>query len=354
MIISDSHIDFSSHRTAAKYKNVQESLRFWHGPRPDDRNNSPADKLEISNYRPKANNANSNLVKKDKAEKTVQSETDSTITLNSDFQIIKMMFKDIFGEDAKLFSFDFEQEKISAEYTDAKAKVEQRTQQNQEPNWGMEYDRKEIRYEYERTKFEAKGIVNTADGKQVKFSINIEMQREMLERNNISVRAGNAVTDPLVLNFNGKAADLQDRKFAFDINADGRKENISYLTPGSGFLAFDRNLDGRINNGNELFGARTGDGFAELAGLDDDNNGWIDEKDSAFNNLRIWEKDHSGRDKLYSLRQKQVGAVYLNSASTLFNIHGRNNQFNGQIDRTGVFLDEQGNAGTVQKVNFSV
>jgi hypothetical protein len=35
-------------------------------------------------------------------------------------------------------------------------------------------------------------------------------------------------------------------------------------------------------NGAELFGARSGDGFAELAALDGDGNGWIDEGDAAW------------------------------------------------------------------------
>jgi hypothetical protein len=47
--------------------------------------------------------------------------------------------------------------------------------------------------------------------------------------------------------------------------------------------------DGRVNDGRELFGPRTGDGFAELAAYDDDGNNWIDENDGIHDNLSIVE-----------------------------------------------------------------
>jgi hypothetical protein len=47
--------------------------------------------------------------------------------------------------------------------------------------------------------------------------------------------------------------------------------------------------DGRVNDGRELFGPITGDGFAELAAYDDDGNNWIDENDGIYDNLSIVE-----------------------------------------------------------------
>ena len=54
------------------------------------------------------------------------------------------------------------------------------------------------------------------------------------------------------------------------------------------FLALDLNGDGRINNGSELFGALSGNGFADLAQYDSDANGWIDENDEIFQRLKVW------------------------------------------------------------------
>jgi hypothetical protein len=95
------------------------------------------------------------------------------------------------------------------------------------------------------------------------------MSRTYHEETNVSLRLGDAArkTDPLVLNFAGTAAQLTDQRFSFDLNADGSDEQINFVTPGSGFLVFDRNQDGKVNNGSELFGPTTGDGFQELAAL---------------------------------------------------------------------------------------
>lgn len=64
------------------------------------------------------------------------------------------------------------------------------------------------------------------------------------------------------------AASLTERDFAFDIDLDGHADQIAFVGTGSGFLALDRNGDGEINDGSELFGPESGDGFAELAAYD--------------------------------------------------------------------------------------
>ena len=147
--------------------------------------------------------------------------------------------------------------------------------------WGMAYDRHESYTEIEQTSFSASGQVRTADGREITFDLQLSMARAYHEESDIRLRLGDAArkTDPLVLNFSGTAAQLTDQRFAFDLNADGRTEQINFVAPGSGFLVFDRNRDGKVNDGRELFGPSTNDGFQELAALDDDRNSWIDEKD---------------------------------------------------------------------------
>jgi len=157
-----------------------------------------------------------------------------------------------------------------------------------------------------------------------------------------------------VLNFAGTAAQLTDQRFKFDLDSDGKTEDINFVTGGSGFLAFDRNGDGRINDGSELFGARSGDGFAELAALDDDGNGWIDENDAAFDKLRLWSKDAAGEDRLLTLREANVGALSLARVATPFDLKDGGNALLGQIRASGVFLQEDGRAGTMQQVDLTV
>ena len=226
----------------------------------------------------------------------------------------------------------------------------------QSAGFGIEYERHESYSESEKTTFNAQGFVNTADGKQISFSLSLEMAHSYHEESNLSLRLGDAriKKDPLVLNFNGSAAQLGNQRFRFDLNADGQAESINFVTSGSGFLALDRNDDGSINDGSELFGAKTGDGFAELAALDKDNNGWIDESDDTFSQLRVWTKDSAGNDQLKTLKQANVGALSLSRSSTLFDLKDSNNALLGQIRSSGVFLQEDGKVGTVQQIDLTV
>ena len=59
-----------------------------------------------------------------------------------------------------------------------------------------------------------------------------------------------------MINLNTDAANVTDQKFYFDLDADGELDEISTLASGSGFLALDKNGDGIINDGSELFGTK--------------------------------------------------------------------------------------------------
>jgi hypothetical protein len=181
------------------------------------------------------------------------------------------------------------------------------------------------------------------------------MTRAYYEERHVSLRLGDAArpVDPLVLNFSGTAAQLTDQRFAFDLDADGHTEQINFVALGSGFLVFDRNQDGTINDGRELFGPTTNDGFAELATLDEDGNGWIDENDAAFAQLQLWSRDAKGNDQLQSLAAAGIGAIALSRLSTPFDLKNHANELLGQVRNTGIFLQEDGMAGTIQQIDLT-
>lgn len=208
--------------------------------------------------------------------------------------------------------------------------------------------------EQEQTSFHTQGKVVTKDGREIDFGIDMQMSRsfaEYYERRQTAVEK--TFCDPLVINLDTDIAQLSDQKFMFDIDNDGILDRISQLSAGSGYLALDKNGDGRINDGGELFGTQSGNGFADLAAYDDDGDGWIDEDDEIFDRLVIWAKDENGKDKLYHLKEKGIGAICLSSAATEFALKsGQTNETNGMIRRTGMFLFENGKAGTVQHVDL--
>lgn len=224
--------------------------------------------------------------------------------------------------------------------------------ENQSAGYGLVYEYYESYHEYEETNFAANGVIQTADGREIAFNSSLSMSREFLTKNSISIKAGDALKDPLVINFDGKGVELSGREFNFDIDSDGTDDQLSFVGPGSSFLALDRNNDGIINNGKELFGARTGDGFSELQQFDSDNNNWIDENDDIYGKLRIWMRDSSGENTLLSLGQKGIGAIYLGHVSTPFSVKDTENNLLGQVQATGIFLAESGLTGTVQQVDL--
>ncbi len=210
--------------------------------------------------------------------------------------------------------------------------------------------------ETENTAFTSVGNVQTADGRSIDFGITVEMSRSFMEKNEfVSEEAAYIFTDPLVINLKNSPASVSDQKFLFDIDADGKEDNISFLNEGSGFLSLDKNGDGVINDGNELFGTKSGDGFKDLAAYDKDHNGWIDEADDVFKQLKIWTKDAEGNDSLIDLKTAGVGALFLGNVSTQFSLNNmETNDTNAMIRSTGVYLMENGGVGTLQHVDLAV
>ncbi len=220
--------------------------------------------------------------------------------------------------------------------------------------WGFIFERHESYRETERLTFAAQGVIKTSDGKEINFQTQLSMSREFAAANSISIKGGDALIDPLVINFNGTAGDLTDVKYSFDLDSDGTEEQISFLKEGSGFLALDLNNDGTVNNGSELFGPSSGNGFEELAQYDTDQNGWIDESDAVFDKLRIWTKDSNGKDVLFALGQKGIGAIFLGNISAGFSLNNNENQTLGQAQKAGIFVKEDGTVGTVQQIDLTV
>ncbi len=209
-------------------------------------------------------------------------------------------------------------------------------------------------YEEEYSDFNAQGHVQTEDGRSIAFDFNAQMHRQFASQISIERVEGLVVKDPLVVNFGGSPASLTIDKVEFDIDSDGEKDRISFVNPGSGFLAYDKNGDGTINNGTELFGAKTGDGFTELSQYDSDGNGWIDENDPIFSQLQIWHKDANGFEQLQGLLELNIGAIALKNIETPFALKDQNNDQHGQVVSSGIFLHETGQAGSVQQIDLVV
>ena len=207
--------------------------------------------------------------------------------------------------------------------------------------------------ESETATFSTQGTAVCADGRRLTFDLDLTMSREFMEESSMEMNYGASVAvDPLVIQLSGSPATVSDQTFMFDIDSDGVEDRIASLVEGTGFLALDKNEDGSINDGSELFGTKTGNGFEELAEYDQDGNGWIDENDEIYSRLKIWTKDSQGREKLMTLKESDVGAIYLDSRRTDFTVRDLAGE-KAKVRRTGIFLREStGMAGTVQQFDM--
>ncbi len=224
--------------------------------------------------------------------------------------------------------------------------------------WELSVKKTELHFEEQSVNFQSSGEVTTEDGRVITFSLDMSLDRAFLSRTEEETLVQRwqeriNLTDPLVISLDGKAPQLTDATFEFDLNNDGKMENISFVSPGSGFLAFDKNGDHIINNGSELFGPGTGNGFLELSAFDEDQNNWIDENDAVFSQLSVWTKDEKGQDRLSSLKDAGFGAISLQNAATGFDMTKADNELQGRLKSTGIFLFENGKVGAVQEMDLA-
>lgn len=121
---------------------------------------------------------------------------------------------------------------------------------------------------------------------------------------------------PLVIAFDAEPVSFAaGATFAFHPGAPSATDWPSASTP---WLAYDRNHDGAIDSGAELFGSDTVlpdgrtavNGFAALRALDDNLDGVIDARDAAFDALLLWgDADADGRGARDELRPARTTLV---------------------------------------------
>ncbi|WAF97552.1 hypothetical protein NRZ31_14060 [Aeromonas dhakensis] len=190
--------------------------------------------------------------------------------------------------------------------------------------------------------------LQTQDGQTLQLDLGFVLDWRQLD---ISQRRTtlNALKDPLVLSLDGKIAGLTDARVNFDLDQDGKADSLPGLSEGSGFVALDRNGNGTIDDGGELFGAHSGNGFGELATLDEDGNSVLDERDSQFSVLQFWQPDQSP----IALVELGIGAILLHPLDTPFNHLGESGN-QGVLRQSGLYVTEQGKGGWVQQVDLRV
>lgn len=219
-------------------------------------------------------------------------------------------------------------------------------------DWGLRIER-ETRYsEQESLQFSASGNITTRDGRSLSFQLDVSLQRSFSVSSKETLNFGAAARDPLMISLGSDAGTLSGATVQFDIDNDGQKNTLPVPKNG-GWLALDRNGNGKIDQQNELFGPQSGNGFGELATLDSDGNGAIDEGDPLFARLQLWQGQQDGKDQLTSLMDVGIGALLLPHVDAEFRHTDAANHTVAQMRKAGVYLTEGGQAGLISQVDLT-
>lgn len=208
--------------------------------------------------------------------------------------------------------------------------------------------------ETESRNFTAGGSIQLQNGETIEFTLSLrqEQSRTYEYSEMVEIRE-RPMTDPLVINFGASTARLTDTLFEFDLKGNGQTGQYATLASGSGYLVLDRNGNGKVDDGSELFGPASGSGFSELARYDDDGNQWIDASDEIFSSLSVWVQTADGGQALRSLEEVGVQALYVGSVEDRFTLTSPQGVPLGQIRASGIYLTTDGEVRTLEELDLA-
>ena len=200
-------------------------------------------------------------------------------------------------------------------------------------NVTVDYRRTESIQEAEATSVRASGTVVTDDGRRIDFAQALDLARAYARTSSTSIQLS-ATLSP------GQSATVS-LPGASPAGSLATGPSVGSLQIDGAALGFDENGDGKIEP-TELLGTAD-NGFAELAQLDSDSNGFIDGGDPAMSRLALVDGGTTT-----SLADRGIGALYTGSVAAPFGGTGP-----GALSAAGLYLDENGTTGFIRQVNLT-
>ncbi|MDD4883201.1 MAG: hypothetical protein PHF22_01975, partial [Sulfuricurvum sp.] len=166
---------------------------------------------------------------------------------------------------------------------------------------------------------------------------------------------------PLILDLNGDGVTstfISETSTYFDLDNDGVRQRTGWVQSTDALLVFDKNQDGVINNGTELFGNNTilkngtkaANGFEALKEYDENKDGLIDNRDNIYNTLQLWQDTNSDgvtdTGELHSLSELGVASINLDYATT------DDYEEQNRIFQTSTFTTTEGTTQSINDVWF--
>lgn len=154
--------------------------------------------------------------------------------------------------------------------------------------------------------------------------------------------------DPLLIDIDGDGIETTsvENGVYFDQENDGFAEKSAWVGKDDGVLAYDKNNNGRIDDGNELFGdsyvktdgTLATSGFDALSDLDSNGDGIINSEDTNFQSIKILKGDGT----LLSLEEAGISTISLNSKNSVI----RDGNGNRQLT-SGTYTKTDGTTGKI-------
>ncbi|CTP88351.1 calcium-binding protein [Xanthomonas graminis] len=187
--------------------------------------------------------------------------------------------------------------------------------------------------------------------------------------NNVNENFRNAANfvprrDPLTLDLDGDGIETVSASngVLFDHDGDGVKSGSGWVAADDGLLVMDRNGNGTIDGGGELFGADTiladgrkaGSGFEALRDLDENGDGIFSKTDAHFNDVRIWrdlnQDGISQAGELFRLSELGIASITLKPTTTADLDLGNGNV----VDNRGTYTRLDGTTGLAGDLQLAV
>jgi len=202
--------------------------------------------------------------------------------------------------------------------------------------------------------YQVQGKFNV-NGQKLTLNYSLSLSSKSISYSKIEMSAA-ALKDPLLVQFGEQGlGDIKGQK-DFAINQDNVLDELPIFSGDVGYLVYDRNNNQQADDGSELFGPKTGQGFVELAQLDSNKNGFIDVEDQHFDQLYLWQPSDGNNptEQWLSLKDAKIQVISLSAINTPFDFYDQQGNIQAQLRQSSFAIDESGLGRGVHQVDVRI